>query len=401
MAILTNYDEFAGIHWETGTVRNFLAYRGVTAPHSGKPYSEAMLMGVSGGIVMGYFTFAYEGYDPQCNILTRNTFDPFDTMLSRLGIIQNIKHSASPRRAFDNLVDALESGMPAIVWADMWGLPYNVLNHDEGMWGMLPILIYGIEGDHALAADRAQVGLTIPLEDLAKARGRVKKTKHRLLTLEPPNPDKLPSAVQLGINDCIKLFTEKPPKGSANNFGLRAYRFWAKLLTNAKQRKSWEKEFPAGVKFYAGLTSAYQFALKFGKGLTEDGERGIFADFLDEAAILLNKPALKEAAAQFRLSGQAWGVLGDKLLPANTPFAAIRKRIQERHAQFLTKGNDGMLAMAAADQQEAIDRKKMASAFPLSAADVANLQANIADQLMTIHDLEAEGVKMMEEGLES
>ena len=35
MPTLTDYDQFAGTHWETGTVRNFLAYRGARAPHTG------------------------------------------------------------------------------------------------------------------------------------------------------------------------------------------------------------------------------------------------------------------------------------------------------------------------------------------------------------------------------
>jgi hypothetical protein len=50
---------------ENGSVHNFFAARGFTAPHTGEPYSEALLLGVSGGVTFGYFTFHYEGYDPQ------------------------------------------------------------------------------------------------------------------------------------------------------------------------------------------------------------------------------------------------------------------------------------------------------------------------------------------------
>ncbi|MCA9912908.1 MAG: hypothetical protein KC496_06150, partial [Anaerolineae bacterium] len=74
MPQLPNYSEFAGRHWETGSVRNALAYQGFTAPHTNQPYSEALLMGVSGGAVFGYFFFHYEGYDPHVALLTRNTF---------------------------------------------------------------------------------------------------------------------------------------------------------------------------------------------------------------------------------------------------------------------------------------------------------------------------------------
>ena len=52
MATITDYNQFAGTHWETGSIRNFLAARGFIAPHTGRPYSEAFLLGVSGGIVV-------------------------------------------------------------------------------------------------------------------------------------------------------------------------------------------------------------------------------------------------------------------------------------------------------------------------------------------------------------
>lgn len=84
MPTLTDYQHFAGRHWETGSVHNHWAYRRFVAPHTKQPYSEALLMGISGGIVMGYFSFAYAGYEPHVAILTRNTFDPWDTLLTRL-----------------------------------------------------------------------------------------------------------------------------------------------------------------------------------------------------------------------------------------------------------------------------------------------------------------------------
>ncbi|MCB9134903.1 MAG: BtrH N-terminal domain-containing protein, partial [Anaerolineales bacterium] len=191
MTILPNYHEFKGHHWETGTVRNFYAYRGVKAPHTGEPYTEALLMGVSGGAVMGYFTFAYEGHDPQCRILTRNTFDPLDTMLTRLGVAQHVQHTANPDKGRANLLDTLDSGIPAIVWADHFSLPYtyNVTPYEQ-MWAMLPILVYGYDeaADTVWIADRAEVPLTATPAELHAARARVKQDKFRILTLDPPNP---------------------------------------------------------------------------------------------------------------------------------------------------------------------------------------------------------------------
>ena len=402
MPTLANYDQFSGSHWETGSVRNFFAQRGFTAPHTGQPYSEALLLGVSGGIVMGYFTFLYKGYDPQCNILTRNTFDPLDKMLSRLGVVQYVEHTGKAQRAIDILVDTLEEGQPAIVWADMWGLPYNALPWDEGMWGAFPLVVYGYEPkeDVVTIADRARVPLTVTTKELATARGRIKKIKHRLLTLDAPVEEKLATAVHQGICDTIKLFTEKPPKGSKNNFGLNAYQFWAKMLIHPKQRLSWEKQFPAGPPMYAGLTSAYNFAFLFGKGEAQDGERGMYADFLAEAAVLLDKPALGKAAIQFRAAAEAWQQLTAVLLPDEVRlFGESRELMLRKHTLFLEQGGAALDAIQAINTRLAEIRASMSSDFPLTQTEVEVFRERLAEQILAIHDAEATAVLALQNGM--
>ena len=91
--------QFTGRHWETGSIHNALAMQGIKAPHTGKPYSEALLLGISGGIAFGYFTFEYRGYLPHVAMLTRNTFNPFSTILERLGIAQDIQQTNKAGRS--------------------------------------------------------------------------------------------------------------------------------------------------------------------------------------------------------------------------------------------------------------------------------------------------------------
>jgi hypothetical protein len=404
MPTIANYNQFDGTHWETGSVRNFFAQRGFRAPHTSEPYSEAFLLGISGGIVMGYFTFLYEGYDPQCNILTRNTFDPLDKMLSRLGVVQALEHTAKPERAEAILIDTLEGGQPAIVWADMWSLPYNALPRDEGMWGAFPLLVYGYEpGEETVyIADRARVPLTITPAELAAARSRIKKIKNRLLTLDAPVEDKLASAVRLGICDTIQLFSEKPPKGSKNNFGLNAYQFWAKMLTQPKQRLSWEKQFPAGLPMYAGLTSAYNFAFLFGKGKEQDAERGLYANFLQEAALLLHNPALNEAAAWFRAAASAWQQLPSFLLPdAIQPFAESRELMLHKHTRFLDRGGQALEEIQAINNRLGEIRAAMTANFPLTQEEVLAFRERLAEKILAIHDVEETAVQALQDAIAS
>ena len=367
-----------------------------------EPYSEALLLGVSGGAVMGYFTFLYKGYDPQCNILTRNTFDPLDKMLSRLGVVQTVQHTAKADRAVDILVDTLQGGQAAIIWADMWSLPYNALTWDEGMWGAMPLVVYGYEPeeDSVYIADRAAGPLMVTPAELAAARGRIKKFKHRLLTLDAPRPEKLASAVRLGICDTIQLYTEKPPKGSKNNFGLNAYKFWAKMLTQPKQRLSWEKQFPAGLPMYAGLTSAFNFAFLFGKGTRQDAERGMYADFLQEAALLLNIPALNKAAAQFRTAASAWQQLPGFLLPDDIrPFAESRELMLRKHTLFLEQGGAALEEIQAINSRLDEIRESMMSDFPLTQEQVVAFRERLAGQILAIHDAEETAVQSMQDAI--
>jgi hypothetical protein len=398
MPELSDYHYFDGRHWETGTVTNFLAYRGMKAPHAGRPYSEALLMGVSGGAVMGYFSFAYEGYDPTARILTRNTFDPWDTMLSRLGVVQNVQHTAKPDTAVRNLIESLEEGTPAIVWADVWLLPYNGLTFDDGMWAMFPILVYGIDeaADLVHIADRARVELTVTTGELAQARGRAKNNKHRLITLEAPDEAKLVSAVSAGIWDTVRLFTEDPPRGSKSNFGLAAYRHWAELLTRPKARMSWERVFPAGPKMLSGLTNAYLDIAIFGKGDDDTADRRLYADFLDEAAVILNRPELGEAAGAFRRAAEAWRDLTLWLLPDDVePFRETRELMWRRHLAFLERGNAALEEMKAIDARLDAIKAALAGEFPLTQPEVEAFRARLADGVMAIHDVEAAAVEAL------
>jgi len=407
MTILPHYHEFKGHHWETGTVRNFYAYRGVRAPHTGEPYTEALLMGISGGAVMGYFTFAYEGHDPQCRILTRNTFAPLETMLTRLGVAQHVQHTANPDKGRANLLDTLASGVPAIVWADHFSLPYaynpTVL---EGMWAMFPILVYGYDepANTVWIADRAEIPLTATPAELHAARARVKQDKFRILTLDPPNPDKLASAVQAGIWDCLKLFTEAPPRGSKNNFGLQAYQFWIEQLTKPKARLSWARTFPAGRAMYGALIEIYD-AIHFFDGFPS-AERDLYADFLDEASLILKRPALRSTAEHFRAAARAWDALGRGLLPEHlAPFQQTRELLHRRAHLANTQGNAAIEDIRAIQTELKTLKTQMETGFhretgfPLTEAEVIAFRESLAGHVRQVHEVEKEAVMVMRDAM--
>jgi hypothetical protein len=402
MPILSNYNSFNGRHWETGSVHNHLAARGFVAAHTGQPYSEAFLLGISGGIVLGYFVFTYEGFDPHARILTRNTFDPMDTMLERLGVIQDLHHTASPDKAVRNLVESLEEGVAPIVWADLFSLPYNAMPiaQEEEMWIMYPVVVYGYDetADTVHIADRSSSPLTVTTAELAQAREKIKKFKHRLLNLDPPNPEKLASAVQMSIWGTIKLYTEKPPKGSKKNFGFAAFQNWADSLVKTKGRRTWAKEFPPGSALYTGLADSYYYTNHFGQNGVADREQ--YAAFLDEATVLLNRPALKEAGQKFRESAKGWQAINMALLPDDVePLRQTRELLANQHKLFVADAQSSVEERQAISAQLDEIKKQVSADFPLDGAGIQQLKENLAGKIMAVHDIEYDAVMSLQEAM--
>ena len=400
MPILNNFTQFDGLHWETGVIRNYFDYRGAIAPHTNQPYTEALLFGISGGAVVGYFTFSYKNYDPIVAILTRNTFNPLDRIFERLGVNQNIQHTSKPEIGFRNLSRALKNGVPAITWADVFTLPYNTAPQDEQMWAMFPILVYGVDesADKVYISDRSTAPLHITIAELEQVRGRVKNHKFRLMTPDLPKPDKLDSAVQMGIWDCIKLFTEPPPKGAKHNFGLAALEHWAKLLVKPKQRMSWEKEMPAGARMFAGLTSAYDRIKLFGH--IGNAERDTFAVFLGEASVMLANSALSAHATQLVPSETVWDDLSHALLPdAISPFKETRHLMQKKHNLFLNQGMGGLEEIHFINARIDVIKSEVAGDFPLDDAQVQAMRADISEHVLAIHAIEKEAVAALRDAI--
>ncbi|MCY3833631.1 MAG: DUF4872 domain-containing protein [Chloroflexi bacterium] len=393
MPTLSDFQQFEGRYWDTAAIRNALDYHGVRAPHTGEPYSEALLLGISGGVTFGYFTFHYQGYDPQVNLLTRNTFSPMEAIFDRLKVPRELRRSGSADKGRQNLIDALDEGYAPIASPDGSLLPYNALPYDEANWHTMPLVIYGYEPEkgEAYISDRSRVSLTVKTEDLDKARARVKKDRHGLILLGAPDESQLADAIRQGLADCVKLMTEKPPKGSAKNFGLRALQHWAEMLAKTSGG-SWAKEYPRGRPLLAVLISSYTFlGPSFGK--TMGAERDVYADFLDEAASALEMSALTDVAAQYRESGAAWERLLHSLLPADAPMlGAARELIDRKTALFIESGAAQLDEISACYQQLEALKAEAETDFPLSDGEIADLRADLRDKVLQVRAAEEAAV---------
>jgi hypothetical protein len=386
MTILPDYHQFDGRYWEIGTIRNVLDYQGVKAPHTGQPFTEAMLFGISGGIVAGYFTFEYQGHEPWLHFLTRNSLDPMGRLIERLGIPTQVKQTAKPDIALKNLTETLTFGQPAIVWAEMMSLPYNRSASGEAAGANMSIVVYGFDGDTVYIADRARVPLTVSADDFATARGRSASNKHRLMTLGEPDTSRLISAVEFGILACAAyMLDEAPLKPMKGKFGLDAFTRWADLLVSTK-KDGWAKTYP-GAKLFSVLESCYRYINLW--GTDRQGGRGHYADFLDEAAIILGQPALNRVAESYREAGQRWDELNLALLPDSIrPFRQIRDVMDRQKELFLNNGGDSVAERQKIGERLEAIRAEIKGDIPLSDGEASALRDNLRDKVLAVQEAE-------------
>jgi len=400
MTTLPNYKHFDGIHYETGSAHNALAYQGVKMPHTKSAPSEALLLGLSGGITFGYFSFAYKGFDPHVALLTRNTFNPFETMLNRLGAVRNVRQTTDPKKAEKNLLDALDAGQPALVWANRMSMAYSPYDGSLGpdMYEMIPVVVYSVDKGFVHLADQSRAALKVPIKDFTEARGRVKKEKYRMMTITVPAFDKLAQNVDAAIRASVKSFFTSPVKGYASNFGFAAYQRWADILLNNKDKQSWNKIFPAGRNMFAGLTSAFERIELFGTG--GSASRPMFADFLEEANTILNRPALRDVAKQFRAVAPAWQTLCTALLPDSiAPFKEARGLLLQKRDAFYEKGGDSSAEIKKIHTRLEKIRTAMEKQFPLEGEKEIAFKENLRSHILQVYDLEHKAVTALDQAI--
>ncbi|HEX2622052.1 MAG TPA: DUF4872 domain-containing protein [Phototrophicaceae bacterium] len=397
MTVLTDYHHFDGLTWNIGYLCNMLAYQGVIAPHTGKPFTEAMLSGINGGVCAGYFVFEYEGYEPHLHFLTRYPFNDHlpDMVFERLGIVHHVQQTTNPQKATANVLNALAKGKPAAVWGDIISL-YEGAAAPNDYWFITPFLVYGhdLSGGVVNVADRARVPITTTTENLDRARARVKKTKFRMMTVDSLNTDRLPEAILGGIKSCIGLYYGEGAPGAPQNFGFNAFIKWADALKDTRGAKSWAKQFAPGSRMYAGLVSSYKYLEVWFTGGC--GARGVYADFLSEAATVLDNPGLAEASAKFRFSADLWQQLTQSLLPDNVaPFKTTRELLNQHYELFLNQGNAARDKRQQLQQQLDTLKAEVSADFPLSESEVAGMRSDLRDHVMAIHDAEQDAIVVL------
>ncbi|MEP7380644.1 MAG: DUF4872 domain-containing protein [Gemmatimonadota bacterium] len=335
-----------GVHDQTSALRDLFAAEGIDAPHTQLPPSEALLLGLGGGIGAAVFTFQYKGELPHLYVETRCSPQfAYDLAFVQraaagLGASLHVVTGTTSKAAARALDSALASGHPALCLLDANALPHHVGSPQ----GALPwvVVVHEQHGDVVVVTDRSQLTLEIPRATLDAARAAFAKGKGAVATLIPGPVGSLEAGILTGIRYCIaELAGREVRKGFAGNFGLRALDKWiGEIVKGGKE--GWRARFAPGKPLAAALRQGYGWIETSGTG--GGAFRGLYADFLREAAVVTGNTQLVAVARRYDALAVAWTGLFASLMPEGTPLGEMRRQLHERMSAVRRGGSSAELA---------------------------------------------------------
>lgn len=400
MTVITGYEQFGGVHPETATITNTLRYMGVKNPATGEPFSEAMLFGIAGGLGACYILWEFKeysrpaivfGWQHQFNYPVRYV----ENLCKRISVTSDFHETGGVKKARQTLDDALAGGNPAILWLERELLDYYNRDPDDTGWFSWVVTVCGYDAtaDSFTIDDTGSRPFTVPSASLTASRKRIPSFKNRLLLLSAPESIDLPAAVTAGIQGNIDYLGSK-----STSFALPTLRKWARMLTDTKNAKGWPTVFAGGKCLFSGLVSVYE-------GIVHEGSdgtalRGMYADFLTEAAAVVGSAALSDAAAEYRALGAKWHTLADMALdPAVEPLAAARDVLDRREAAIKTGGDDQADMIVGLGKEFEAMRPGADADFPCDQAWIDDLFSRMQAQISDIYAHENAALDVLREAL--
>ncbi len=358
--------------------------------------SEALLFGIGGGIGAGYILFEFKHDDSRVvGLGFHNTWQylgrRLDRTAERLGVAVDWHRTGGTAAAARRLTGELERGRPCLVWPDRFHVGYRDLPEALDGFGGHSVVVYGEHDGRVLVDDRNLAPLTVARTDLDRARARVGTYKNALLVVDDePHAVDLPTAVRAGLADVVEHLG-KP----SDSFGLPAWRKWGRMLTDERAAKAWPKVFADRVGLTGALLSTWEAIEP--AGMTGGNLRPLFADFLDEAAAVLDVPALADEAVRWRGIADQWHEVAEILLPPDVPVAARLRDLTAAVANGVARGDEGAEDRAAAAAELWELRAAHASEPPFDEAATREIFRRAGAAVLDVHAAETAAIGRLTE----
>jgi hypothetical protein len=380
---------------DAAALANVLAHRNVTGPDG--PLDEALLLVVGGGLGAGYILWEFAHDDSRIVVLGfTHSWQYFDrrlaTLVDRLGLNVAWSRTGGATGAAGALASTIAAGDPAIIWPDRFHLGYwNLPQFLDGHGGH-PLVAYAVSDGRVHIDDRTLAPHTVPVADVDRARARVGSYKNTMLVVRSCDvvlpADRLRAAVRTGLAATVEQLG-----GTSTSFALPSWRKWSKLLVDPRAAKGWPTVFADRrglLRALAGVWEAVEPA-----GMTGGHLRGLFAEGLDEAAAVLDEPALTAEAQRWREIADRWHALAETTLPDDVPAIARLRDLTTTITGAVAEGDAGASERAAAAEELWGLRAEHADAPPLSEEEVNDVLVAMSKHVEGIAAAESAAVQSL------
>ncbi|WP_306362253.1 BtrH N-terminal domain-containing protein [Nocardia sp. CC227C] len=276
---------------------------GVLLRHQGLELSEAMLFGLGSGLSFVYWDsravgFPFLGGRVKPFELTRN-------LAAALELELRVQETASPRKAWQNVVFAIDEGQPVGLQLDSYHLDYF---GSKVHFGGHMVAMYGYDDHAALLVDTDQQGgaVSTSLASLAAARAArgPMTARNRSFTLTVPFPPPDPrDRIVPAITACADAFLTPP----IANLGYRGIEKAAKLVPTWLRRTDDPRH---------DLPQAALLMERAGTGGALF--RNLYRDFLAEALWLRDDTALRTGHRLYAQAAARWTEVAALIARAGT-----------------------------------------------------------------------------------
>ena len=385
-----------GIHPSTAALTRILAYKKVRNPANEAYYSEAMLLGVGGGLDTGYVLYQFQHLTNPIIVLGfRNLWNQTLTFLEqtaqRLNLEVAFKTFTDESEAEKALQYTLKKDDPAIVWVDKASLPYHSL--PSGLQGMNThqVTVYGRDGRlwRLYIDDLSIAPIEIREKIVTAARKKLPEKNFLMMVYKKAgalSKQDLETAIREGIYECALQLTRP-----IQTIGISNLDIWARKLTDRHDHMGWPQIFKDPKGLFRILCTVYE-DIKL-NGTEGFALRKLYSNFLHEAAGIVSNPALNGLASHYLQLANHWSNLAENALPSNIPvFDRVKKLMNKKYQAF--RKNDYETHQKTYKDLETL-AEKIEMTFPLNKHETYLLFERLSSQVKLIAELELSAARRM------
>ena len=382
-------EDSPGIHPPTAALAKILKFKKVNNPYHHEPYSEALLLGIGGGLDVGYILFQFPHLpNPILSLGFRNPWNHtrafLETLTDRLNLAVQFQDFDNEKLAQSALQKTLKNDGLAIVWVDKASLPYHGL--PEVLKGYInhQVAVYARDGRlwRLYLDDLSRQPIEIREKTFTGARANLSQNNFLMMVYEGArdlNVQELRGVITQGIRDCATRLT-RPLK----TIGISTLETWAEKLTDHHDRMGWPQVFQNQQGLLPVLRMVYESIKLNGTG--GFALRKTYADFLHEAAGILSNPAFNAVAGQYLQLANHWSILADNALPSSVPdFDRIKNLLNKKYEAY--RDFDLKTYKKTIHDLKALESKIMGE-FPLNDRETVQLFERMSNQVKLISELE-------------